>query len=223
MATPQSEAVLPSIQRPRVVVVAHARVHREAFEEAIGRRRWVKVVHALAPHDLLGGYSPVNVDVVIVDVAEVGGLESLADVVTAVGGLPVIAVGVPPRESAVVACAEAGAVGLVPEDGSFNEVLRTAADIASSTAPHATRVAEILLRRLRSTAQELSGPRAHGLTRREREVLGLIAEDLSNKEIATTLHLSVPTVKNHVRSILKKLAMRRRAEAADWLRRQRPS
>jgi two-component system nitrate/nitrite response regulator NarL len=221
MASPQSQRVISSVQRPRLVVVAHARVHREAFEEAIGRRRWVKVVDALSPNDLLGGDGPVKADVVIVDVAETGGIESLAAVVGAVRGLPVIAVGVPPLESAVVACAEAGAVGLVPEDGSLNEVLRTAADIASSTAPHATVVAEILLRRLRTTAKEVSGPRAQGLTRREQEVLDLIAEDLSNKEIAGMLHLSVPTVKNHVQSILKKLGMRRRAEAADWLRRQR--
>ena len=69
-------------------------------------------------------------------------------------------------------------------------------------------------------AQEASGPRAQGLARREQEVLDLIAQDLPNKEIARTLHLSLPTVKSHVQSILKKLGVRRRADVADWLRRR---
>jgi DNA-binding NarL/FixJ family response regulator len=186
--------------------------------EALARHRAIKVVGAVAPDQVLNGDAVVNADVIVVDVAEVATRESLARIVSAVAELPVVAVGVPPLESAVVACAEAGASGLVPEDASFADFIRTVADIASADAPDSTVVAEILLRRLRLTAQEVSGPRGQRLTRREREILEMIACDLSNKEIATALHLSLPTVKNHVQSILKKLGVRRRADAAAWLR-----
>lgn len=53
-----------------------------------------------------------------------------------------------------------------------------------------------------------------GLTEREHQVLALVAEGKTNKEIATQLFLSVYTVKNHVRSILKKLQLHSRVEAA---------
>ena len=54
------------------------------------------------------------------------------------------------------------------------------------------------------------------LTEREMEVLPLIAEGLSNKEIAASLHVSQNTVKTHVRHILEKLGVRSRSEAAAY-------
>jgi DNA-binding NarL/FixJ family response regulator len=54
------------------------------------------------------------------------------------------------------------------------------------------------------------------MTNREREVVALIAEGLSNKEIATRLHLAVDTVKSHVHNILDKLALHTRLEIASY-------
>jgi DNA-binding NarL/FixJ family response regulator len=52
------------------------------------------------------------------------------------------------------------------------------------------------------------------MTSRERDVIGLIAEGLSNKEIAERLHLATDTVKSHVHNILEKLALHTRLEIA---------
>jgi LuxR family maltose regulon positive regulatory protein len=61
------------------------------------------------------------------------------------------------------------------------------------------------------------------LTRREREVLALLAESKTNREIASALYLSEATVKVHVRHILRKLGVRTRTEAAVWaVRMQQP-
>jgi DNA-binding NarL/FixJ family response regulator len=57
---------------------------------------------------------------------------------------------------------------------------------------------------------------AHDLTARELEVLELVADRLSNKEIATRLVISEHTVKNHLKNILSKLHLRTRREAADY-------
>jgi two-component system nitrate/nitrite response regulator NarL len=219
MANMRNETISSPALRPRLLVVAKVRIHREAFVEAMGRHRAVRVVGAVAPDLVLHSLDALEPDVVVVDVAELGTRERLAQIVSAARDIPVIAVGVPPVETVVLACAEAGASGLIPEDASFNDFIKTLANAASADAPDSTVVAEILLRRLRFTTQEISGPRAQGLSRREREILQLIARDLSNKEIAALLQLSVPTVKNHVQSILKKLGVRRRADAAAWLRR----
>ena len=64
--------------------------------------------------------------------------------------------------------------------------------------------------------------RGRALTRREREILELIDEGLSNKQIAQRLRIELPTVKNHVHHILGKLGVHRRAEAAAVARESLP-
>jgi two-component system, NarL family, nitrate/nitrite response regulator NarL len=66
-------------------------------------------------------------------------------------------------------------------------------------------------------------PAKSSLTRREREILRLIDEGLSNKQIAARLTIELATVKNHVHHILEKTRSRRRGEAAALLRRPRRS
>jgi predicted ATPase/DNA-binding CsgD family transcriptional regulator len=74
-------------------------------------------------------------------------------------------------------------------------------------------------------ASESAGVRAEvrgGLTRREREIAALLAEGLSNKEIAARLVISQRTVETHVDHILSKLGMTSRAQVASWVAEQRP-
>jgi DNA-binding NarL/FixJ family response regulator len=59
--------------------------------------------------------------------------------------------------------------------------------------------------------------KAEGLTERESQVLVLVAEGLTNKEIATALYLGVETVKTHVRQVLAKLNLRNRVEATRYV------
>lgn len=69
--------------------------------------------------------------------------------------------------------------------------------------------------RVESLAAERRGPPCDAvLTPREKEILALIDDGLSNKQIAQRLFIEVPTVKNHVHNILEKLNVSRRSEAA---------
>jgi len=87
--------------------------------------------------------------------------------------------------------------------------------------PCTPRLAAMLLGRVATLAQERRVPSAlDELTAREREVVELLGEGLSNKEIASGLQIEVATVKNHVHNILDKLHVTRRAEAAALARRQ---
>jgi non-specific serine/threonine protein kinase len=61
-------------------------------------------------------------------------------------------------------------------------------------------------------------PGPSGLSARELEVIGLLADGLSNKAIASRLHLSVRTVESHVRHALGKLALDNRTQLATWAR-----
>jgi DNA-binding NarL/FixJ family response regulator len=75
-------------------------------------------------------------------------------------------------------------------------------------------------RRLSQQAGHASPNETAALTRREQEVLGLVAEGATDKEIAQALSVSVHTVKSHVRNILSKLQLSHRYEAAQYALRE---
>jgi two-component system, NarL family, nitrate/nitrite response regulator NarL len=80
-------------------------------------------------------------------------------------------------------------------------------------------IAASLIRRVRTLSCERPAPSdVPPLTARQWEILDLIDEGLSNKEIAGRLCIEVPTVKNHIHNILDKLQVRRRSEAAARVR-----
>lgn len=81
------------------------------------------------------------------------------------------------------------------------------------------RIAGDLFDRVRTGRTQPDEPLA-ALTDREREILGLLAEGLTNRQIGETLHLSPKTVKNYVSVILKKLGMSTRTEAAVYAARR---
>ncbi len=78
-----------------------------------------------------------------------------------------------------------------------------------------------LLRAPESSEPDWSGVETPELTAREREVLELVAEGLTNKEIAERLVISPVTARNHVSRILTKLSLDNRTQAATWLSRRR--
>jgi two-component system nitrate/nitrite response regulator NarL len=134
----------------------------------------------------------------------------------------VVALAVPEDENAVIACAEAGVAAFLTRDQSVDDLLETLASVARGEARVSPKLAAMLLRRVTKLAAQRSagerpGTRRARLTRREHEVLRLLDEGLSNKQIAQRLCIELPTVKNHVHRILEKLAVRRRTEAVAWL------
>jgi len=115
----------------------------------------------------------------------------------------------------------AGACGYLIKDAPVAEIessIHAAADGTSWVSP---RVAEVLLERVRAAGERPSrDPVVAELTDREREILRLIAEGCDNAEIGRRLYISPKTVKNHVSSLLAKLQMENRIQAAVYAVRQ---
>jgi DNA-binding NarL/FixJ family response regulator len=108
----------------------------------------------------------------------------------------------------------AGACGYVLKDAPITQIVEGIRAAARGESLISPRVASRLVRRLREPNEP--GPALSGaeLTARESEVLELLARGMDNPEIARTLYLSQHTVKNHVSSILVKLQVENRIQAA---------
>jgi two-component system, NarL family, response regulator DevR len=114
--------------------------------------------------------------------------------------------------SALIEAARAGADGFVSKEASNAEIVGAVRRVAAGGAVVGSASADAMYRYLKARAPDES--RLSVLTDREREVLGLLAEGLTNREIASRLIISEKTVRNHVSGVLRKLDFRHRTEAA---------
>ena len=120
-------------------------------------------------------------------------------------------------ESEIVACAEAGVSGYHLRAESLDDLLRLMSRVADGESLCSPKVSAILLRRL-STLASRRQPEVKELvlTAREIQILRLVESGLSNQEIADRLCIALHTVKNHVHSVLGKLGVSTRGEAAAY-------
>lgn len=122
-----------------------------------------------------------------------------------------------PVQEELVKYVEAGVSGFVLKDATLDDFLGTIRAVAKGTKVLPPPLTGSLFSQIveHATRKKRGNPfNSVRMTRREREVIALIAEGLSNKEIAQRLHLATDTVKSHVHNILEKLALHTRLEIA---------
>jgi len=198
-----------------VVFVGGVRLSGEGVAVLLGRDSRLRVTTSSIAGELANRVA--SADVVVVDTAHDRGPLLLRDVVD-VARAPVVALGVPEDERDVIAFAELGVMGFVERDASLEELIACILSVNAGDASFPPRIATTLLRRVSSLATRQASADVTALTVRERQVVQLIAEGLSNKEIATRLCIEVATVKNHVHNILEKLQVSRRFDAVARMR-----
>jgi DNA-binding NarL/FixJ family response regulator len=208
-------------QRIRILIVADIRLYREGLADAFRRADRLAVVDAVAGNgDALAVLARAPVDVVLLGL-EPGPLTAAACAICrARPGTRLVALAVGERPEDVVPLAEVGICGYVPRDAALPELVAMVEAVARDELPCSPCVAAGLVRRLAALPADVVDPLAGShLTAREREVLDLLGEGLTNKEIGRRLHIELPTVKNHVHHVLEKLQVQRRAEAVAVVRR----
>jgi two-component system, NarL family, nitrate/nitrite response regulator NarL len=201
----------------RVFVASDVRVYREAIAGLISAEDSLKLVGAASTAEcasrLRGG---TRADVVLVDAIHRADLVLARDISSAAGDAHVVALVAPARED-LLGWAGAGVSGLVSWEASQQELVESLGRAARGGSPCSPDVAEALLRRVRENPRG-DGAFGRALTEREAQVAELVADGLSNKAIASRLSIELATVKNHVHSILEKLRVHSRGEAAAKLR-----
>ena len=201
-----------------VLVISGICLYREGLAEMLDRTGVISVVGSAS--DVSEGLALWNgldepPDVILLDTAPAGAEVSIRALLNALPDVRVVALAVPNHETEILAVAETGIAGFVTSDASVAELVAAIESVSRGEALCTPSVVAALMRRLASLARSWAeADPIQPLTRREREILELIDEGLSNKQIAQQLRIELPTVKNHVHHILGKLGVHRRAEAA---------
>lgn len=203
-------------------VFASVRFYREGIAGVLERAGMNVVGLAAEWPDALDDVVAGRPDVVVLDVAGPRGLEIVRELRLSLPETRIVVLAIVEVERDVIAWAEAGISGYVTRDGSLDDIVRSVESAARREAHCAPNISGALLERLHVLASvRPSSPAVASLTTREREIASLLEAGLSNKQIALQLHIELPTVKNHVHSILGKLGVARRTDAASELRRAR--
>jgi DNA-binding NarL/FixJ family response regulator len=172
----------------------------EIVAQAANGREAVKLAHKQRP------------DMVIMDVAmpDLNGLEAVSQILSAYPRTKVIALSMHADRRYVTGMLSAGASGYILKHCAFEELVRAIQVVLSDQVYLSPAIAGIVVQELAQSKPSFarpSSPTSESLTSREREVLQLISEGHSAREIAQRLHLSVKTVETHRRQLMDKLGI----------------
>lgn len=203
-----------------VFIVAATRLYQDGLSFALGRRRGIDVVgSSTGVWEAVAELRRLLPDVALVDCIGIDAGAGIRRIRAEAPGVKIVALGVPPMEDQIVGLAEAGADGFVTRDGSLDDLVAALESAVRDEALCSPKLVATLIQRIAVLASNRDQlPSVSRVTPREREVVGLIAEGLSNKEIAARLTIEVATVKNHIHNILEKLQVHRRDEAVARMR-----
>lgn len=204
----------------RVVVAAEVCFYREGLATFLERQATIEVVGTTVSRaQTIDTTACARPDVLLLDMTMTDSLAAVRDLASLEIPVRIVALAVWETERDVLACAEAGVAGYVPREGSLADLLRTIESVARGELIVSPRIAGLLIRRVATLASAApSVARDAVLTVREHEIVRLIDEGLSNKQIAARLGIEVATAKNHVHNILEKLQIHRRGQIAPQLR-----
>jgi DNA-binding NarL/FixJ family response regulator len=148
-------------------------------------------------------------DVVIMDISmpDMNGMDAARRITSTSESVRIIALSMYADRRFVIGMTQAGATGYLLKDCAFEELLRAIRAVAGGQAYFCPEVANVMVEELLEKGRRCED-RSRNLSSREREILQLIAEGMSTKEIARHLNMSVKTAESHRRQIMEKTGIR---------------
>ncbi len=214
------------MKKIKILLIEDNRLLREGIKALIKAQPDLEIAATSeGNHDTLSRARNSKAQVVLLDLG-LGNENGLRMVKTLTKEMPhtkIIGMGLIPSQLDIIEIVEAGAAGFILKDASIREFLETIRSVArgESVLPPLlagslfSHVVEYALRRGKRKLSE-----AVRMTKREREIIAMIAEGMSNKDIAQKLNLSSYTVKSHVHNVMEKLALHSRLEIAAHFHKQ---
>ena len=202
----------------RVMIVDDHAFIRQAIRQALTTRDVEVVAEAASAEQALDLALELRPDVLLLDLDLPGmsGLRLLRDLAPRLPETRIVMLTVSTAQDDVVAALRLGAAGYLTKDIDGDALLRAVRGVTDGEFAMPRRLVTRAIRELVSSGPADPGEAAalDDLSRREHEILALLAGGLTDREIGESLTISVRTVETHVSNILRKLDVRNRAEAA---------
>jgi DNA-binding NarL/FixJ family response regulator len=208
----------------RLVVVDDHEVVRQGLVALLDRRDAFQVVgEAGTVEEAMAVVRRMQPDLVIMDVRlpDGSGIEACRDIRAEMPEVRVVILTSYPDEEAVLSAIIAGASGYLLKQIRGRDLVSAVEAVGRGESLLDPAVTEKVLERVRRIAAGSYTDELASLTSQEQKILMLVAEGKTNKEIASEVYLSDKTVKNYVSSILSKLNLERRAQAAAYVAKHR--
>lgn len=202
--------------RIRIFVVDDHPLMREALCMAIEDETDMQVIgEASNGEDAVKQWRTLKPDVTVMDLfmPRQGGLEAIAEIKRSEPNARILALTSSTDEAMVLAAVQAGVLGYLMKDSQREELLQAIREVSHGNTFLPPAIALKLANSVREQQKEKPAPPVEPLTEREQEVLGLIGQGASNKEIAQRLNVSEGTVRTHVHNLLGKLGLTNRNQA----------
>lgn len=209
----------------RLLIVDDHEVVRQGLVALLDRRDGFQVVaEAGTVAEAIAATDRIQPDLVVMDVRlpDGSGIEACREIRAEHPGTRVVMLTSYPDEEAVFSAIVAGASGYLLKQVRARDLVAALEAVGRGESLLDPAVTEQVLERVRRLATNSVPDEYAQLTSQERKILLLVAEGKTNKEIAAEIYLSDKTVKNYVSSILSKLDLQRRAQAAAYVAKHQP-
>ncbi len=208
----------------RILLIEDNRILRDGITVTINKQRDLIVAGVSDGRDnTITKARAVKAQVLLMDLSlnSQNSLDIVQSVKKESPGIKIIGMGLAPAQSDILEFVQAGAEGFILKDASVEDVVKTIRSVVAGekvlpytmTGSLFTQVTEHAIMKGKRNLKM-----AIRMTEREKEIISLIVEGMSNKQIATSLNIATFTVKSHVHNILEKLALHSRLQIASHAR-----
>ncbi|MGA7118697.1 MAG: response regulator transcription factor [Polyangiaceae bacterium] len=202
----------------KVLLVDDHKIIRDGLRAILERHPDIQVIgEAAEGHAAIAIARATRPDVIVMDVSMRGlnGIDATARLTSELPESKIIGLSMNSDRRYVLAMLAAGAAGYLLKDAAADELLRAVQMVASGQTFLSPEITGIVIDKALKTDLPDEAP-AGALTTREREVLQLLAEGRTSREIGTQLHIALSTVETHRRQIMSKLKIRTIAELTKY-------
>ena len=216
------------MRKIKIFLIEDNRILRDGIKAIINKQADLRIVSAtVGNHETLLKAQKLKPDVVLIDLGlrNKSGLRVVSTMIKEMPQTKVIGMGLIPSQQDIIDFVQAGAAGFILKDAKVSDFLGTIRAVARGmnvlppilTGSLFAHVVDHALQNGKGNLTE-----AVQMTKREREIVMLIADGLSNKEIAQRLSIATYTVKSHVHNILEKLALQSRLQISAYVHNDEP-
>ena len=202
----------------KILLVDDHKMMRDGLRALLEKEDLEVVGEAASWREALAAARRLRPQVVVMDISmpDLNGIDATAKLLAELPGLKVIALSMNSDRRYVLAMFKAGAVGYLLKNAASEELIAAVRAVADDLTYVSPSIASLIVDDALDGTRAGHGPVQRTLSPREREVLQLLAEGRSSKDIAARLDVAVPTVETHRRQIMDKLGLRTIAELTKY-------